>query len=327
MSSEKFLALLAIICLLLVCTPRFNGNTSWVKQTPWDAQYFNAYVEYFRGELPSAPIRPMTNARFLLPLLAHLLPFSAASSLNIINLFCLALSLYYLFSILRFVGAEPKQATWAVFISIFSFPSFYYTCISYVDPGAILFLTMGMHAWLKEKHIAFGLACLLGLVTKETSILLFPFAIAMSVFKKQYKIAAWLIVGCILFCALHDLIRMYAPLSAGETRFKPLQLSLEAAKYNLHRTNTILSFILSLGFPGLLLLFKLYVHKIKLFQSSTSMGALGGLIGIFVLYLISFFTTIADGRIIWHAYVFMFILIFERRDLLTEKKEAWKVIF
>lgn len=323
-SSEKYIALLAMICLLLVCTPRFNGNTNWVKQTPWDAHYFNAYVEYFRGEVPSAPIRPMTNARFLLPLLAHLLPFSAASSLNILNFFCLAFSLYYLFAILKFVGAEPKQATWAVFISIFSFPSFYYTCISYVDPGAILFLTMGVYAWLKEKYIAFVLASLLGLVTKETSILLFPFAVAMSVFKKQYKITGWLIVGCILFCALHYLIRIYAPLSNGEIRFKPLQFNLEAAKYNLQRTNTILSFILSLGLPGLLLLIKLYSHKIKLFQSSTSMGALGGLIGIFVLYLFSFFTTIADGRIIWHAYVFMFILIFERRDLLTEKRKHGK---
>ncbi len=171
-SKEKYLMLLAILCLCLVCLPRFNGNTSFVKQTPYDAQYFNAYVQYFRGEIPLAPIRPMSNARFLLPLLAAPLPFAADTSLNLINFFCIALSLYFLYAILKHIGVDPKQRWWAVFIGIFSFPTFYYACISYVDAGAILFVSMGVFAWLKEKYWAYVLAILLGLAAKETSIIL-----------------------------------------------------------------------------------------------------------------------------------------------------------
>jgi hypothetical protein len=52
------------------------------------------------------------------------------------------------------------------------------------------------------------------------------------------------------------------------------------------------------------------------------MGAWGGILGIVSLYLFSFFTTVADGRIIWHAYVFMFILIFERRAFIISKQES-----
>ena len=320
-SKEKYLMLLAILCLCLVCLPRFNGNTSFVKQTPYDAQYFNAYVQYFRGEIPLAPIRPMSNARFLLPLLAAPLPFAADTSLNLINFFCIALSLYFLYAILKHIGVDPKQRWWAVFIGIFSFPTFYYACISYVDAGAILFVSMGVFAWLKEKYWAYVLAILLGLAAKETSIILLPFAMASSIYKKQYKILITLVAGVFLFLLLHYFIRLYAPVSVGEIRFKPLQLSLEAAQNNLNRSHTLGSFFLSFGIPGILLLRTGLKNKWQIY-SAASMGAWGGILGIVSLYLFSFFTTVADGRIIWHAYVFMFILIFERRAFIISKQES-----
>lgn len=313
-SKEKFLAIIALFCLILVGLPRFNGNTFIVKQVPYDAHYFNAYVSYFRGETPAAPIRPMSNSRFLLPLLASALPFSAPTSLNLLNITCIALSLVLLYAILKHLKAEPKQRWIAVFLSIFSFPCFYYMSISYVDSGAILFVCLGVYAWLKENYRLFALAALLGLMAKETSIVLFPFALACSWQQKNYRHVLFLFFGLILFVFLHYLIRLYAPLSAGELRFKSMQFSWGATKNNLVRVNTLLSFIFSLGVPGILFVRKYLLEKTFIFNHTVRAGAWGGLAGILALYLFSFLTTVADGRIIWHAYVFIFILIFERKE-------------
>jgi hypothetical protein len=319
LGSEKILLAVAFVSLILVCLPRFNGNQTWVQQTPWDAQYFNAYVQYFRGETPAAPIRPMSNCRFLLPLLAAPLPFAPDTSLNLINFFCIALSLYFLYAILKHIGVDPKQRWWAVFIGIFSFPTFYYACISYVDAGAILFVSMGVYAWLQKKYVVFSLVVLLGLLAKETSIVLFPFAMAWTIKEKQYRHLIILFFGLILFFFLHYLIQLYAPLTPGEMRFKPWQFNWGAAQNNLQRPHTLLSFLLSLGLPGVLLTRALIINKTNFFDSQLHFAALGGLFGVFALYVFSFLTTVADGRIIWHGYIFMFLLIFTQKRLTTKE--------
>jgi hypothetical protein len=311
---EKYVLVGAILSLLLVCLPRFNGNQTWVQQVPWDAQYFNAYVSYFRGEIVDTPIRPMSNSRFLLPFIASVLPFSASTALNLVNLFCAAGSLLCLYYILKHIGAEPKQRWWAVFIAIFSFPSFYYTCISYVDPGAIFFVSLGVYAWLKKWYWTYFLAVLLGLMTKETSIVLLPFAMAWSFQHRAYRSLLFVGFGLILFFFLHYLIQLYAPLTPGEIRFKPWQFNWGAAQNNLNRPHTLLSLVFSLGIPALLLLRGFLKNDIILFKNAETAAAFGALLAVFALYLFSFVTTVADGRIIWHGYVFMFMLIFKKQS-------------
>ena len=312
---EKYLLLGAVLSLLLVCLPRFNVNQTWVQQVPWDAQYFNAYVSYFRGEIVETPIRPMSNSRFLLPLIASVLPFAASTALNLVNLFCAAGSLLCLYSILKEMGAEPRQRWWAVYIGLFSFPSFYYTCIGYVDPGAIFFVSLGVYAWLKKWYKTYILAVLLGLMTKETSIVLLPFAMAWSFQSKQYRHLLYVSFGLSLFFFLHYLIQLYAPLTPGELRFKPWQFNWGAAQNNLNRPHTLLSLVLSLGIPALLVVSGLLKNDISLFKNAYSFAAFGALLAVFALYAFSFVTTVADGRIIWHGYVFMFMLIFAKPKL------------
>src|ERR1043165_2742534 len=99
------------LCFLIVTLPRFNGNQVFIKNVPYDAKYFKAYVEYFRGEAPTQPIRPASNWRLLIPFIASFLPFEPLTSLNIINLVCLALSLYILFICMRRLGVDWNNAS------------------------------------------------------------------------------------------------------------------------------------------------------------------------------------------------------------------------
>ncbi|MCG9881109.1 MAG: hypothetical protein MH472_10970 [Bacteroidia bacterium] len=313
--SKPFLFAIACLLLIVVCLPRFNGNTLLIKQVPYDAKYFGAYVEYFRGEMPQEPIRPMTNSRFLLPLLASFLPFSALTSLNLLNLLCVALSIYFSFKIVEKLGSNQSQKWSIVWMSILSFPCFYYSCIGYVDPSAIACIGAGVWAWLNRNYWMFALCVLLGLMSKETSILLLFFALGNTLQTRKLKAVLGVIIGFGIFLFLHFAIRKFAPLTEGELRFKPLQFSWAAAQNNLYRVNSILSLLLSFGIPGMYLIIHTVKSKNSLAISPQKAGAIVGLLGVLALYLFSFFTTIADGRIIWHGYVFMFMILFENRKL------------
>jgi hypothetical protein len=302
---------LNLMLLILVCLPRFNGNQILVQQEPYDAKYFNAYVEYFRGELPSAPIRPASNWRFLVPLIASALPFSPATSLNLINLILIMGSLLFFYLTLENIGVKENKRWQAISLFIFSFPTFYYSCISYVDPGSIFFLSLGIFLWFKQKYFLFIVSLIAGLMAKETIALIFPFVLAHALLNKNYKQILLLVGALILYWLEYKIIRDFAPLSLGETRDKFWSFNLNAAKVNLYRMHTWFSLILSFGLIGILFIYKLFLAKKNLAKTKTGMAALAGFAGVLGLYAYSYISTIADGRIIWHGYFFMLLLIFD----------------
>ena len=169
-----------------IISVRFNGNQVIVKQQPYDSKYFKAYVEYFRGQIPSEAIRPATNWRFLVPLMASQLPFSAPTSINIINAIFLGLSLIIFFKIQQGINV-PNQLIWrSIWLFIVSFPTFYYTTIGYIDASLFLFIAASIYATLNKNAWLFTSAILIGLCVKETMVIAAPFYLVYH-FKKNRK--------------------------------------------------------------------------------------------------------------------------------------------
>ncbi|MBP7510284.1 MAG: hypothetical protein KA981_00065 [Bacteroidia bacterium] len=307
---QKVLIALAIVSLVLVCMPRFNGNQTFVKQEPWDAKYFNSYVNYFRGESHSAPIRPASNWRFLVPLLASALPFDAPTSLNVLNILFLLGALFFLHQSLYQLKINREKIWLAIALFIFSFPCFYYGTISYVDPGSVFFVSAGLYAWIRQKYWAFILTILIGLMAKETVAVLFPLALVSTLIERKYILFFALILFLLIFLLEYQLIKTYAPLSDGEIRFSNWKISTTAFWNNINRPHSWLAFVFSFGIPGFGLIQSIATHKMKLLENPLLAGCLAGVASCIALYLFSFITTVADGRIIWHAYFYMFVVIF-----------------
>lgn len=297
--------------LLLVCLPRFNGNKSLVRTEPWDAKYFKAYVEYFRGEQPTAPIRPASNWRFLLPACASLLPFAANTSINILNFICLLGALYYLRKSMQFLCIPEEQIRFAQMLFVFSFPVFYYGCITYVDAGSVFFVSLGIYLFLSERYLLFFINFIIGLFAKETVALLIPFACLYALKQKKYGLFIGTLLLPLIYWIEFDLIRKYAPISEGEERIKFWEINTAAINHNLGRLRTWGAFVLTLGIPFILAIKKGWHLGFSHWLKPIPMACLAGFGTAVLLFFFSFISTVADGRIIWHSYFFLLLFIFD----------------
>ncbi|MGZ5281161.1 MAG: hypothetical protein ACXWEY_02680 [Bacteroidia bacterium] len=104
--------LILSILLVLICLPRFNRNPLVIKRDLNDAAHYIAYVEYFRGEEPSAPLLPAFNWRPGIPFVASFLPFEPMTAINIINVICLLMSLLLLDKTLAIVKVIKGKGYW-----------------------------------------------------------------------------------------------------------------------------------------------------------------------------------------------------------------------
>lgn len=307
-------SIISFVLLLLVTLPRFNGNQIIVKQQSYDAKYFESYVHYFRGEPLTQPLRPASNWRMLTPFIASLLPFSPATSINLINLFFLMATLFVFYKTLEHLNIKESKIWQSLWLFIVSFPVFYYSCISYVEPGVIFFIALGIYAVLKENTLLFYASVLLGLLVKETIVLLFPFSLTYYWVKHQKKIFLFHIIAFILVVIEYILIRKLAPVSEGVTADVFWKISFTSIHTNFYRLHTWLSFVLSFGLVGFLFVISLlHLTLTEIKNNSLILASIAGVMGAMVLYLISYFTTIADGRIIWQAYFFM-LIIFNQKN-------------
>ena len=321
-TKDRYTLGLFLVAAILVCLVRFNGNQFFVQQEPYDAKYFNAYVNFFRGETIVVPIRPISNWRLLLPLVASFLPFSAATSLNLVNLFCVIGTLLIIRKTFSDLQISTQNQWFALGLYIFSFPTFYYSCISYVDPGSIFFLAIGIYSVLKNNGLLLTFAMVFGLLAKETIVLLIPFAFTYAVLNRNWKQAILVILLFGLYFLEYHAIKLYAPLSANENQFKSWQISNQAAWNNLARWHTGASFILSFGLIGFLVFYQLFHSKKLILTNTLAIASLTGILSTFALYAYSYITTVADGRIIWHAYFFFLLLIFDPK-LMGPPTKLW----
>lgn len=288
---------------LLVALPRFNRNSMIVERPMNDARYFVAYVEYFRGEQPSDFIRPASNWRILVPYLASLLPFTPLSAINITNLFCLSISIIILFTCMALLNIRESLCWMGCWIFIFSFPTFYYTCIGYIDPGVMLFTSLAVFFTLKQNFSGLILAYTLGALTKETIIVVLPFTFLYTWYLNRRTAVFWATTIFILFVIENILIRQFAYVTPGERNPAFWGFSISAVYGNLTRINSFLAPLLSFGIPGCLF----YITQRKLshteaFKNPLIMATWAMLLGAIALLAITAIATFCDGRIIWQMY-------------------------
>jgi hypothetical protein len=296
------------ILFLLVTMPRFNRNNFIVERPLNDARYFKAYVEYFRGETPSDYIRPASNWRILVPAVASILPFEPITSINIVNLICLAFSIYLLFkSMLLLKIAEPF--CWlGCWIFIFSFPTFYYTTIGYVDPGAMLFTGMAIYFTLTQNLAGLIVAYALGAITKESVLIALPFTLIYIGYSNRNKAIVWTSIIGVIYLVENYLLRQYAYVTPGERNPAFWGFSLDAVIMNTKRLNSYLAPVLSFGVPGVLFLWinkRMGWQEVK--KSPLIMATWAVLIGVFLIFTTTVIATFCDGRMVWHAYYALII--------------------
>lgn len=292
--------LFTMALLLVVVLPRFNRNTLIVKRELHDAKYFIAYVEYFRGETPSNVIRPASNWRVLIPFIAATLPFAPLTAINLVNCIAIACSTLLLYLTLRHFIKNNAYHWLGCWLFIFSFPTFYYTTIGYIDPGVVFFTMACTYATVKKNAFVLLLSFALGCLTKETIVLSIPFAVMY--YWKTHRTQAWVIGIALFVCyvVINFLLRQYAYITPGEQNPTMWQFSFEALKANLNRFNSYAAPLLSFGVPGVLFVYTLRKMGIRAALYNPLMLATVAYVACgWLLFLISACATFCDGRIIW----------------------------
>jgi Gpi18-like mannosyltransferase len=300
--------LLTSLLFLLVTLPRFNRNNFIVERPLNDARYFKAYVEYFRGETPSDYIRPASNWRLLVPVLAAPLPFEPVTAINIINLACLAVSIVVLYRSMRLLNIHESLCWMGCWIFTCSFPTFYYTTIGYVDPGVMLFIALAIYFTLKQQFIPLLFTFILGALAKETIVIALPFTLIYTWYRSRTKaITRTLAIG-LIYLAENYLLRKYAYITPGERNPVFWGLSWDAVIMNSKRLNSYLAPLLSFGIPGVLFLYTSYKAGLKSIISQPLLLATWALLaGVLAIFITTVIATYCDGRMIWHAYYALII--------------------
>jgi hypothetical protein len=301
--------IITIVLFLAIILVRFNGNQSVVKQQPYDTKYFKAYVEYFRGQTPSEPLRPATNWRFLIPLIASKLPFNAITAINLINVLFLGFSLFIFYNIQTLLTIPNRKKWINIWLFICSFPTFYYTTIGYIDASLFLFIALSIYATLKQNGWVFATAILLGLCVKETIIIAAPFYFIFHLKNSKKNGLKTTIFTGILSIILLFIIKHYAPVTDFSTKDNFWKFGTENAFINFYRFNTWFSFIASFGVIGLLIILNLKNILNTLKNNYLLLACCACFLVAIALYVLSYFATVADGRIIWLIYFYLLIAI------------------
>lgn len=293
-----------LLCIgFLLPLIRFNGNTWLIKQTPYDQRYFTAYTWYFKGTTTDVPIKPMTNWRFLLPLMASFLPINPPTSINLLNYLAFVIAAWVLVQTIKKINNHKHAVFFGLLTWLYAFPAMYYTCIGYADVFCIMFVYIGVFAVITNSFGLLLAAFVLGFLTKETAILLLPFFTAFNyqklTIKKLAAKSAFLLLTALV---LRFTIKTYAPVTEGYSNQTFWIVSYQSFANNLTRFNTWFASLITL-LPVLLYLFLnrlLVPTHLKRAMLLTALCAVG-------LWVYSFITTVADGRIFWHLYP-MFLL-------------------
>lgn len=253
--------------MFLIALPRFNWGdlpqplNKFVGEKPFDVEQYEKYVEYFRGN------KNLTNElegpfsyRPLVPLLASLLPFEPLTSINLVNLFSLTLGLIYLIKLLLKLGFNEKEIVIGSLIFIFSFPLFYYATSGYIDASLIGVMIISNYYLMTKRYYIFILSFTIGIFIKETIVILLPVSTVYHLMNEKTRIKLVKIsIPIILYFIIVGFIRNLAPQKEIYV-WKP---SYEILQYNLLRIKTYISFILTLGIPGLLSFYIVFTDKTK----------------------------------------------------------------
>ncbi len=294
----------ALLCLLLVASLRFNRNDFIVSRPLDDAAFYIANVEKIRGIEPATyPYKGPFNERVLGTTIAAFLPFPPLTAINITNLLFLAAAAYFLFRLLRDTGI-PEGLSWlGLYLFIFSFPTFYYSTIGYTDPTVLTCIFCSLWALYTGRHVLFLIAVVLGALSKENIVIMIPVAFMYAILTKDTKTAMIAGLALLLVLATGAIIRnITSGLSSSPIWWKP---DLSRGRFNMSRPNFYISTIFSWGIPLLICVCYLLRYPVAIVRNfKTDLPLYTGIACILgtTVYMIT--AAFPDGRNVWVAYCF-----------------------
>ncbi len=187
---------------------------------------------------------------------------------------------------------------------VFSFPTFYYTTVGYVNPVLVCLLTLGLYFLLANKWMRFTLVLVTGVFVKETIVLLiFVAAVYLVLTRRIFSRQGLMLPGTLVAFALATYAaRKIVPVDSA-VGWSPI---LEIFQSNVLRPRSWLSFLLTFGIPGVLTLFIFRYRKSPWSQEHfAEIGTLlSGVIISIILFGYAMLSAFADGRFIWTSYPF-----------------------
>lgn len=307
-----------LILMYLVALPRFNWRplpspfNSFVGGKPFDVEQYEIYVEYFRGKTHLASeLEGPFSYRPLVSFLASFLPFDPLTSINLVNLALLSVGLIYLFKLLSGFKFQDKSILIGLITFIVSFPLFYYTTSGYIDASLIGILLVTNYYLFQNKYYQFILSFLIGIFIKETIIIMLPVAFVYFLLndKSKNKLVK-IILPFILYIITVIVIRTVVPQQKENYIWLP---TFEILIDNLSRVKTYLSFILTLGVPGILSISVIFSEKKKNISGELLLPLITGFFFSLLLWFYSLFSAYSDGRQLWTSYTYtipLMLLIF-----------------
>ena len=205
---------------------------------------------------------------------------------------------------------------------VFSFPVFYYGTIGYVDPVLICFLVIGTYMIFTYNWILLFLVFILGLLVKESIIILLPVVCVYLYLNRRLWTKEGLLIPLMAVAYFFEsfIIRSMSP---GQPGYLWLP-TMNSFKFNITRLHGWLSFFLSFGIQGMmsLLLLRYSAHDYFAERAVIIKTLFSGLIVSFSLVLFSIISAYSDGRIIWMSYPFTIPLAVMVLDYFWRKKRV-----
>lgn len=308
-----WLGVLSLI-LVLVCVPRFNrqdlgflgaltSGGATATEEKGDAEFYETYVQVFRGEASRDALTTPFSYRPLVPLLAAPLPFGAMTALNLVNLVGLEIGMLFLFLILRRLGGSDPLALLGCALYAVSFPVFYYGSVGIVDPVLVGFVTAGTYCILADRLRWLVAVSLLGVLCKETVVvLLAPLFVHLWRARALGFVAALVLTGALGLgmAAVEVGVRLQVPGTAGHG----WPMSLASLLENLQRPRAVLSFLLGLGVPGAAALLFAAGRASEVVRRPELATLAAGFLATLALSFYAMLAAYADGRFIWLSYPF-----------------------
>src|SRR6185503_5853780 len=303
--------LLIVASLLVVALPRFNLHdpgpigrfTASAAQSaygrPIDVEGYIRLTDYFRGQAPADSMIPPFCYRPLVPYVASYLPIDSQSAINVVNLVCLLLAVFALDRLLLRLRLGDRARMIGCLLLTVSFPTFYYGAIGFIDPAALLVVTLASYVTVRGSWAALAAIVVLGVLVKETNALvaLLPGVWAWANGERSPKIWARAAGQCLLAGITVVAVHALSPFPQQGAVWTP---SAAALFENLARPRAVLSLLLTLGIPAVLA-----VAAVATNRAERALGRpvvrylLGGCVLSAALYVASALAAYADGRIIW----------------------------
>jgi len=171
-----------------------------------------------------------------------------------------------------------------------------------VDSAIIFFITLGVFLILKRMWILLGLCLIIGVLAKETIILIFPFLCTflemdktITLIKKMMLVFVYIII----VAATYYLVRK-SVIGIVELSWVPRFGKFIA---NVKRPYMWINLIISFGIPGFLAIFHI-IKNFNKFSKKIDFTFMIGLVFAFLVFLFAIVAVYADGRYVWLTYPF-----------------------